>query len=87
MGKSYFDIWQPRWKDRMVLLATYKVADENIITFSKTPSLKGTYRISGEEVKKCHIRPEDTTQARRIPRCYEVPLSKLEKIGEDKNGN
>lgn len=68
------DIFQPRWKDRTALLATYKVGTHNCITFSKTKTMPGEYYISGEEVKKCPI-----TNNGKLD-CYAVPLDKLEKL-------
>lgn len=70
---SKIDIWQPRWKDRKVLIAKYKVGEICEITFSKAPSLPGTYYISGDDVRKY---PLETNG--KIP-CYAVPLDDLER--------
>lgn len=67
-----FEIRQPRWKDRMVLLAKYKVGSHNQIVFTQAKSLPDTYYVSGAEVAKCKVGTNGT-----IP-VYEVPLSKLE---------
>lgn len=66
------EIWQPRWKDRKVLIATYKVGTHNEIVFTKTPSMPDTYYVSGEDIRAC------TKASNTKIECYEVPLSKLE---------
>ena len=67
-------IWNPRWHDRVVLIAKYKVRDgDNGITFTKAPSLKGKiFKMSGADIRKC---PLDTNG--KIP-CYAVPLDDLQ---------
>lgn len=66
------NIFQPRWHDRTVMIAAYKVGLHNQITFSKTPSMPETYYISGAEVKKHPLQPNGKLM------CYCVPLDKLE---------
>lgn len=66
------DIWQPRWKDRTVLIAKFKVGTHNEIVFSKTPSLPDKYYLSGER-----IRSYPTNNNGKIE-CYVVPLDDLE---------
>lgn len=68
------DIWQPRWKDRRILIAKFKVGQHNEVTFSKTKSLPGTYYLSGETIKKY---PLETNG--RIA-CYAVHMDELEKL-------
>lgn len=68
------EIWQPRWHDRKVLIATYKVTAENEIIFTKAPSLPGRYRIGGDVVRSC---PVETNGAISV---YAVPLDKLTKL-------
>jgi hypothetical protein len=70
-----FTIFQPRWKDRSVLLACYKVGTHNKIVFTKAPSM-GTdhYYVSGETVRSC---PQQTNG--KIM-CYCVPVDKLEPL-------
>jgi len=68
------DIWQPRWKDRVVLIATYKVGTHNLIRFSKAKSMEGDWYLSGETIKQC---PKDYNG--KIE-CYAVPISKLEPL-------
>lgn len=66
------EIWQPRWRDKTVLIAKHKVGTHNKITFTKAPTYPDNYYISGAEIQKC---PLDTNG--KID-CYAVPLSKLE---------
>lgn len=65
------DIWQPRWKDRVVLIARHKVGYHTYITFSKTPSMPGTYYISGDDIRACPVGTNGKVA------CYEVPIDKL----------
>lgn len=69
-----FDIWQPRWKDRKVLLANYKVGQHNMIKFSKTPSMPGEYYVSGDTAKKYPLETNGTIS------CYAVPMDELEPL-------
>ncbi len=58
-----------------MLLAKYKVGNDNLIVFTKAKHLAGMeFRISGEEVRKC---PLETNG--KVP-CYAVPLDSLERI-------
>lgn len=66
------EIWQPRWKDRTVLIAKYKVQANNKIVFTKTKTLKDKeYYITAEELSKYPI--EDNGKIA----CYAIPLDKL----------
>lgn len=70
-----FNILSPRWRDRRVLLAAYKVQENNKILFTgKDGASMGDqpYYISGKEVKK-HKKESNGTIS-----CYSVPLDKLE---------
>lgn len=67
-------IWQPRYKDRTVMLAVYKVGTHNEITFTKAPSLPGSYYISGEEARKYPVQSNGKLS------CYCVPLDALEPL-------
>lgn len=68
------EIWQPRWKDRKVLIAKFKVGMHNAIVFTKSPTLTGKYYMSGEDIRKY---PLDTNG--KIP-CYAVSLDNLEPL-------
>ena len=73
------EIWQPRWHDRVVLIATHKVRENNTIVFTKTKAYEGQeFHISGAEIRK-----HDKDTNGKID-CYAVPLNKI--IGE-KNEN
>lgn len=74
VGCQLIDIWQPRWKDRRVLIAKYKVGTHNEITFSKTKSLEGSFYISGNDIIKHPLETNGTIA------CYAVPLDDLEKL-------
>ncbi len=74
------EIWQPRWKDRKVLIAKFRVGTHNKIVFTKAPSLDANYYMSGAKILTY---PLETNG--KIP-CYAVPLDELE-ILEVENGN
>ncbi len=69
------EIWQPRWHDRKVLIAKYKVSSgKNKIVFTKTKCFKDkVFEIDGSLIIKYPLETNGT-----IP-CYAVPLDKLEK--------
>lgn len=68
------EIWQPRWKDRVVLIAKYKVGTHNEIIFTKTPSLEGSFYISGANATKYPVETNGKLA------CYAIPLDDLEKL-------
>jgi hypothetical protein len=70
-----FVIFEPRYRDKVVLLNKRRVGAHNKITFTKAPSM-GTqpYYANGSMVKKCKLDTNGT-----IP-CYAVPLDKLEPL-------
>ena len=69
------EIWYPRYHDRKVLIAKYKVERDNEIVFTKAKHLQGMkFRISGREIEKYPIETNGTVD------CYAVPFDKLEKI-------
>lgn len=67
------EIWQPRWKDKTVLIAKHKVRDHSTIYFTRTNSIpmEATFPLTREQIMK---HPLSTNG--KIP-CYEVPLSEL----------
>lgn len=69
-----FEIWQPRWKDKVVLLAKDKVGMHNSIKYSKAPTYPDEYYVSGEVVRKCPIEWNGAIE------CYAVPISELETL-------
>jgi hypothetical protein len=66
-------VWEPRYHDRKVLLATYKIGEKNKVKILKG-AFKGEYFISGVVASSYEI-----VSNGRIP-CYAVPLSQLEKL-------
>ena len=66
-------IWEPRYHDRVVLVAKHKVKDGvNKIIFTKSKSLKGkTFELTGDFIRNC---PLDSNG--KIP-CYAVPLEEF----------
>jgi len=70
------DIWEPRWYDRTVLIKCVRVKDgDNVVTFSRTPSLPGRYHVEGRLVRSCPVGSNG-----KVP-CYVVPLADL--VGEE----
>lgn len=66
------EIWNPRWHDRVVLIAKYKVkSGMNEIKFTKAKSLDGVYLMTGEEIRSYPIETNGKID------CYAVPLDKL----------
>ena len=66
------EIWEPRWRDRKVLIACHKISTgRNLIRFTKAKSLPYIYEVDGKEVMSC---PVETNG--RID-CYSVPLAFL----------
>lgn len=72
------EIWQPRYKDRTVLVAKYKVKPLNKIIFTKAKHLKGiAFYMKGEDITRYPV--EDNGKIA----CYVVPLDvMLEYKGE-----
>lgn len=65
------EIWSPRYNDRTVMIAAYKVGTHNIITFTKAKSMPGQYYLSGETIRKY---PQETNGKLM---CHAVPLDEL----------
>lgn len=72
---KYFEIWEPKYSNKTVLLAKRKVGTHNKIIFTKAPSM-GTepYYVSGAVVRKCKKTNNGAID------CYVVPLDKLEPL-------
>ena len=70
------EIWSPRFHDRKVLIAKYKVCfGENHIIFTKAKNLKGMkFKMDGAEISKYPVETNGTID------CYVVDLDKLERI-------
>lgn len=67
-------VWEPRWHDRRALIATYKVGENNRITFPKTKSMPDAYYLSGKTIRQFKKESNGTID------CYCVPLDKLEPL-------
>lgn len=63
------EIWMPRYRDRVALVAVYKVGQWNRITFTKAKHLKDmVFEVEGELIRKYPIDSNGT-----LP-CYAVDL-------------
>lgn len=68
------NILEPRYHDRKVLIATYKVEPMmNLINIVKG-AYKGFYRAPGKDIKSCTV--DDNGKIS----CYAVPIEKLERL-------
>lgn len=72
--KANISVWQPRWHDRKVLVAQYKVKKGmNIIKITEGAA-QGKYQMSEVAIRSY---PLETNGAIL---CYALPLEKLERI-------
>lgn len=69
---NLIEIWQPRWKDRTVLIAKYKVGTHNEIVFKKAPTFPDRYYLSGETIRNYPLSSNGKLM------CYQVPVDELE---------
>ena len=69
-------IWQPRYKDNVVLIATYKVVRGiNEIEFTKAKHLAGMkFVCDSDTIRNCPIESNGKIE------CYAVPMDKLERV-------
>lgn len=67
-------IWAPRYRDMVVLIAAFRVREHNKITFTKAKNYPGLYYLSGETIKKY---PKE--QIGKIT-CYAVHMDELEEL-------
>lgn len=72
------EILQPRWHDRKVLIATYKVGEHNHIKFINTKNMPDIYYVSGRVIRKYPKESNGTID------CYSVPLGELVKVSSEK---
>lgn len=73
-------IWQPRWRDRVVLIARYRIPagqDFNIEITQGTA--KGVYRIKNDLICKSPIESMKTRTGKTI-QMRVVPLDEIEKV-------
>lgn len=70
-GYRLYNIVEPRWHDKRVLLAAHKVRNHNVIKF-KSKMLPDLYYLSGATIKSF------SKQSNGSIDCYAVPLDRLE---------
>ena len=61
----------PRYRDKKVLIAKFKVGTHNIVKFTKAPSLPDEYYLTGTTITKYPLESNG-----KIP-CYAVPIDEL----------
>lgn len=66
------EIWQPRYKDKKVLIAKFRVGTHNEIVFTKAKTLQGSWYMSGEDIRSYPI------ETNGVIDCYCVPLNDLQ---------
>ena len=49
---SVINVWSPRYHDKVVLIAKYKVQDNNVIKFTKDKNWKGSYPLTKNQITK-----------------------------------
>jgi hypothetical protein len=70
---NVIEIWQPRYKDRKVLVAKYKVKQQNKIVFTKAKHLADKqFYLNGADASKYPIETNGKIA------CYAIPLDDLE---------
>lgn len=73
-------IWQPRWKDRRVLIARYRIPAGQDFEIEITQSAaKGIYRVPNSLICKSPIEVMKTKTGKEI-QMRAVPLDELERI-------
>ena len=71
--RKILEIWQPRYKDNVVLIAKFKVCKgENLITFTKAKHLEGmVFSVEEEAIRSCPLQSNGKID------CYAVPMELL----------
>lgn len=68
---TWFDIYEPRWHDKKVLLKASKVKEAKTtwlkVTFSKAPTMEGSWVISKAKALTYPLETNGTIQCRAIP--------------------
>lgn len=73
-------IWQPRWRDRVVLIARYRIPAGRDFEIEITQSTaKGVYKVTNELICKSPIEEMKTKQGKVI-QMRAVPLDGLERV-------
>ena len=71
------EIWEPRYRDRSVLIAAYKVPDRGDVDVEITRGYyKGKYRIDGDTVRSARSEQMDTKKGGTV----EVKIVGLDKL-------
>lgn len=77
------EIWEPKWKERLVLVSVKKVkSGKNYILFTQGSWKGRVYSFDGEEAMKCDM--QKNGKVTQID-CYRIPLYML-KFEYTKNG-
>lgn len=72
---SNFEIWKPRYHDKVVLLAAFRVRAHNRVIITKDPKYKGlVFYLSGETIRKYK------TERVNSLTMYAVHLDELEEL-------
>ena len=71
------EIWQPKWKERIVLVSVKKVRNgRNLLTYTDVPSLKGkVFSFDGASVR-ANCDTQKNGKAYQID-CYRIPMKML----------
>ena len=70
-------IWQPRYRDKTVLVAKRGVVEHNLVRFTEAPSLgTDTYYLSGKTIRKYKTERMKTSRGGSIL-VHPVPLDEL----------
>ena len=70
-------IWQPRYRDKTVLVAKRVVVEHNLVRFTEAPSLgTDTYYLSGKTIRKYKTERMKTSRGGSIL-VHLVPLDEL----------
>lgn len=71
------EVWQPRWRDKVVLLADRKLGEHNIVTITKAgKSWDGKWYVSGKTARLYPIEQLKTKSGSTLP-VRAVPLDEL----------
>ena len=78
---TIFEIWEPRWHDRVVLVNKMRVTNHNVIVFTRAPSLPGVYYFP----KDVAIRSPLDSNGKIA--CYAIDLDLLEEVDYEEASN
>lgn len=71
------ELWQPRYHDKVMLIAKWRIRSHNIIKVTKSNAYNGEYYVSGEVAAKCPIeKVKDKTGTERL--FYVIPIDLVE---------